>query len=151
MADWKVNRSVADLPIKEFDSWDADATEGAWREWAGRGKDPNEWGDEEWRRYKQRFVVYDASDPHKFESYKLPVAQISDGRPVINSKALVAAYQALRGARGGVKIPGEVRDEAESLVQRLRAKVEGKEKERLRKVIRAYLLKAILEGLEEED
>lgn len=146
---WKVNRSVARLPIRVAESWDRDATEAGRRRYAGKGKDPKDWGAKEWRAYRLFFVVYNSDDPHKFESYKLPVGEVVNGRPVINSKALLAAYQALRGARGGVDIPEDVKDEAIRFVERLREKAErkGKARRQLRKVLYAYFLHKLCKDL----
>jgi hypothetical protein len=54
-------------------------------------------------------LAWDASDPQKFGSYKLPVVGVVDGEPRLFWRALVAAKAALRGARGGVDLPARVK------------------------------------------
>jgi hypothetical protein len=131
MARWTVNTSVLRLPVTNHRSWDADATEKEWRKWVS-DKDPSEWGAAEWRKYKKRFLVYDAEDPYKFESYKLPVVAIVDGEPKVIRRAVIAAQQALAGARRGVDLPADVKERVEKLAERLRKKADkvvGKEEE----------------------
>ncbi len=131
MARWTVNTSVLRLPATNHRSWDADATEKEWRKWVS-DKDPSEWGAAEWRKYKKRFLVYDAEDPYKFESYKLPVVAIVDGEPKVIRRAVIAAQQALAGARRGVDLPEDVKERAAKLAERLRKKADkvvGKEED----------------------
>jgi hypothetical protein len=131
MARWTVNTAVLDLPVTDHRDWDADATERGWRRWVS-DKDPSEWGAAEWRKYKKRFLVYNAEDPHKFESYKLPVVAIVDGEPKVIRRAVIAAQQALAGARRGVDLPAEVKERVEKLAERLRKKADkvvGKEED----------------------
>jgi hypothetical protein len=129
MARWTINAAVLDLPVTDGRDWDADETEKSWRRWVS-DKDPSEWDAAEWRRYKKRFLVYDAENPYKFESYKLPVVAIVDGEPKVVRRAVIAAQQALAGARRGVDLPDEVKGRAQKLAERLREKADkavGKE------------------------
>jgi len=124
MARWTVNSSVLRLPVVDGErEWDADVSEKRYRKWVSE-KDPSEWGAGEWRKYKNRFLVYDASDPHKFESYKLPVVDIVDGEPKVVRRAVIAAQQALAGARRGVDLPEDVKKRVEKLAERLRKKAD---------------------------
>jgi hypothetical protein len=79
-------------------------------------------GAAEWRKYKKRFLVYDAEDPYKFESYKLPVVDIVDGEPKVIRRGVIAAQQALAGARRGVDLPEDVKERATKLAEKLRKK-----------------------------
>lgn len=55
--------------------------------------------------YRRGFVWFDAEAPELFGSYKLPIADVIDGRLYAVPRAVFAAAAALRGARGGVDIP----------------------------------------------
>jgi len=105
---WRANAEPFRFPLEMERAWDADGTERAWREWVS-DKEPSEWGEAEWSRYRRRYLAWDASDPQKFGSYKLPVVGVVDGEPRLFWRALVAAKAALRGARGGVDLPARVK------------------------------------------
>ena len=105
---WRANAEPFRFPLEMERAWDADGTERAWREWVS-DKEPSEWGEAEWSRYRRRYLAWDASDPQKFGSYKLPVVGVVDGEPRLFWRALVAAKAALRGARGGVELPARVK------------------------------------------
>jgi len=123
MARWTVNTAVLRLPVTDHREWDADAADKRARKWVS-DKDPSEWGASEWRRYKTFFLVYDAENPYKFESYKLPVADVVDGKPTVIRRGVIAAQQALAGARRGVDLPEEVKKRAINLAERLREKAD---------------------------
>ena len=107
-ASWRANAEPFRFPLEMGRAWDADDTERAWREWVSE-KEPAEWGEAEWSRYRRRYLAWDASAPEKFESYKLPVVGVVDGEPRLFWRALVAAKAALGGARGGVELPARVK------------------------------------------
>jgi len=107
---WRPNRDPFRFPIEAERAWDADGTEQAWRAWVSE-KDPSEWGAAEWRRYRRRFLAYDADNPEKFASYKLPVVAIVEGEPHLFRRALIAAKAAIAGARGGVDLPEGVKEQ----------------------------------------
>src|SRR5690606_14719643 len=58
-----------------------------------------------WRTYRRFFFWYDAMNAEDFGSYKLPFADIINGRPYAVPRAIFAAAAAIQGARGGVNIP----------------------------------------------
>jgi hypothetical protein len=107
-AGWRANAEPFRFPLEMERAWDADGTERAWREWVS-DKEPSEWGEAEWSRYRRRYLAWDASAPEKFGSYKLPVVGVVDGEPRLFRRALVAAKAALGGARGGVDLPARVK------------------------------------------
>ena len=95
---------ATDLPLASRDrAWDADAAVRRVREWAG-GPDKESIN---WSKYRQAFFWYDESDPENFGSYKLPFADVIDGRLMAIPRGIFAAAAAIQGARGGVSIPSE--------------------------------------------
>lgn len=91
-----------DLPLADMDrSWDADAAVARVRRWAG-GPDKEEI---DWGKYRKAFVWYDAENPENYGSYKLPIADVIDGRLMAVPRAIFAAAAVVQGARGGVDIP----------------------------------------------
>jgi len=92
----------------EDSEWDADSAEQRIRKWASKDgsgdKDKIDWG-----KYRQAFAWYDHENPENFNSYKLPHHDVIDGRLCVVWRGVVAAMQALMGARGGVDIPPEDR------------------------------------------
>jgi hypothetical protein len=88
-----------DLPLADEDrSWDRDAAESRVRRWAKAEDEPNE-------RYRKAFLWYDADKADEFTAYKLPIADVVDGRLKAVPRAVMAAAQVLEGARGGVDLP----------------------------------------------
>lgn len=85
-----------DLPLAELTrSWDAAAATKRVREWAG----------DDWDKYSKAFLWYDSENPEVFSSYKLPIADVVDGKLMAIPRGIFAAAAAIQGARGGVKIP----------------------------------------------
>ena len=90
-----------DLPLADGQrSWDRDAAEGRVRRWAEAEDAPNE-------RYRKAFLWYDAGKPDEFTAYKLPIADVVDGKLKAVPRAVTAAAQVLQGARGGVDLPAK--------------------------------------------
>jgi HK97 family phage prohead protease len=94
-----------DLPLAdEGRAWDADAARARVARWAssdGSGdKDKIDWG-----KYRKAFVWYDAENAENFGAYKLPIADVIEGRLYAVPRAIFAAAAAVQGARGGVNIP----------------------------------------------
>lgn len=101
---------ASDLPVVKGD-WDGPAAEK--RIW--------EWADEDVSKVKRAYFWVDG-DPEKKSSYKLPFADVRDGKLVAISNALSAVKGALNGARGGVEGIGDADK------KRIMAKVEAYEK-----------------------
>ena len=91
-------------PTLDADSWDADAAVQRVRQWA-TGND----GEIDWSKYRRAFAWYDSSKPDQYGSYKLPHHDVRDGTLVTHRRGVIAAMQALLGARGGVDIPDKDR------------------------------------------
>ncbi|MEM4167544.1 MAG: HK97 family phage prohead protease [Candidatus Caldarchaeum sp.] len=87
------------LPLYDGDTWDADTALSRIRQWAG-GED-----NIDWEKYRRAFAWYDAENSETFGAYKLPHHDVVDGELVTHRKGVIAAMQALLGARGGTDIP----------------------------------------------
>lgn len=109
-----------DLPLADRErSWDRDAAEGRVRRWAAAEDAPNE-------RYRKAFLWYDADKADEFTAYKLPIADVMDGKLKAVPRAVMAAAQVLQGARGGVDLPAKDVASVKRSVERYYAKM-GKE------------------------
>jgi HK97 family phage prohead protease len=88
-----------DLPLAAQDRpWDANAAISRVREFTDSTEQPTS-------KYRQGFVWFDQTAPDQFGSYKLPIADVIDGRLTAVPRGIFAAAAALLGARGGVDIP----------------------------------------------
>ena len=88
-----------DLPLADRDrEWDSDAAETRFRKWAGAEDKPN-------AKYRQAFAWYDDKNPDDFGSYKLPFADVVNGRLVAVPRGVMAAGNVMEGSRGGVDLP----------------------------------------------
>jgi HK97 family phage prohead protease len=69
--------------------------------------------------YKDGFMYYDADNPEKLTSYKLPYVYVDDGKLKAVPRALSAIVGALRGARGGgVDIPSTDKEKVKAQVNK---------------------------------
>lgn len=90
-----------DLPLAdEGRAWDGNAAVNRVREWAGGDKD-----NIDWNKYRKAFLWYDSENAENFGAYKLPIADVIDGRLTAVPRGIMAAAAAIQGARGGVNIP----------------------------------------------
>jgi len=88
-----------DLPLADRErSWDRDAAEARVRRWAKAEDEPT-------ARYRKAFLWYDGDKADQFTAYKLPIADVIDGKLKAVPRAVMAAAQVLEGARGGVRLP----------------------------------------------
>jgi hypothetical protein len=94
------NINLPKYPVNIDSSWDGALAETRWREYSKSTEKPSD-------NYKNAFLYFDANKPELFGSYHLQVVDIVDGVPVINENAVFAAYQAMQGARGGLKVVPE--------------------------------------------
>lgn len=94
-----------DLPLAdEGRAWDADAARARVARWASSdGSGAKDMID--WSKYRRAFLWYDAENAENFGAYKLPIADVIDGKLMAVPRAIFAAAAAVQGARGGVNIP----------------------------------------------
>ncbi len=92
-----------DLPVADDNQpWDAASARKNIAEWAG-GSESH--ADMNWARYRKGFVWYDPSKPDSVDSYRLPIADVVEGKLRVVPRAVFAAVASLQGARGGTEIP----------------------------------------------
>lgn len=91
-------------PLDEDSSWDAAAAVERIRKWASS----DDSGDEDkidWSKYRRAFTWYDDANAETFGAYKLPHHDVVDGELKTVRAGVIAAGNAVNGARGGVDIP----------------------------------------------
>lgn len=97
-----------DLDVDTEASWDAAIARAHIAKWAsidGSGdKDKIDW-----EKYRKAFLVYDANAPDNFTSYKFPIADVINDKLVAVWRGIVAAMAAILGARGGTKLPEDIK------------------------------------------
>lgn len=86
-----------------------------------------QWADGNFRQYRKAFLWYDASVPELKSSYKLPIADIINGKLTIVPNAVNAVAAVLGGARGGVDIPDADMNGVERVVKRIQARMHSVE------------------------
>lgn len=79
--------------------------------------------DEPTARYRRGFLWYDQNEADQFGSYKLPIADVIDGRLTAVPRALFAAAAVMQGGRGGVDIPDGDRAGVRRTISRYYAKM----------------------------
>ncbi len=95
-----------DLPVSDKEKWDGAAVRKRIEAWATSGEDIN------WKKYEQAFVYVDPEKADTKGGYKLPFADIVDGKLTAVWGGVSAAMGALLGARGGVDMPDNERKPA---------------------------------------
>lgn len=95
-----------DLPVSDRDVWDGNAARKRIEQWATEGEEIN------WKKYQQAFVYVDPDAADTKGGYKLPFADIIDGKLTAVWGGIKAAMGALLGARGGVDISDNERKAA---------------------------------------
>jgi len=68
-------------------------------------------GDDNWSRYKSAHVWFDPDNQETKSGYKLPIATLEGGELKAVFRGVQAAMAALNGARGGVNIPEDQRED----------------------------------------
>jgi len=87
------------LPLADLErQWDSNAAINRVRTLTNSTEKPS-------AEYKKAFLWYDRANEDQFGAYKLPIADVIDGRLTAVPRGIFAAAAALSGARGGVNIP----------------------------------------------
>lgn len=95
-----------DLPLADPETaWDSDMAVDRVRKWASGGTGNKE--DMNWGQYQKAFLWYDREAQDSFSAYKLPIADVIEGKLTAVPRAIFAAAAAIQGARGGVNLPDE--------------------------------------------
>jgi hypothetical protein len=114
----KAATDFANLPLYDRDyRWDSGAALKRVRKWAS--KDGS--GDKDsmdWPKYKKAFFFYDPDDDSSFGGFKLPFADITDGKLYAVPRGIFAVAGVLQGSRGGVQISPEDQDHIKDTVDR---------------------------------
>jgi HK97 family phage prohead protease len=106
-----------DLPLSDRDrGWDSTAALRRVREFTGSQDSPS-------RTYRNAFLWFDGENADSFGAYKLPIADVIDGRLRAVPRGIISASAALSGARGGVDIPQRDRSGVENNVNRYFRKI----------------------------
>lgn len=106
------------LPLAdESRPWDASAAK-------KRVADFTDSEDEPTSKYRNAFLWFDSDNADTFGAYKLPIADVIDGRLTAVPRAIFAAAGAMRGARGGVNIPQADRSAVISSLNKYYAKMD---------------------------
>ncbi len=87
-----------DLPINPDSSWDGKAAIARMKELCG-GPDKDKMN---WEKYGKGFVMRDGANKESFGSYKLPFADVKDGKLTAVWGGVMRAMSAVHGARGGM-------------------------------------------------
>lgn len=107
-----------DLPLADRDrEWDSDAAIGRVREFTDSEDEPSS-------TYRRAFLWFDSDDSENFGAYKLPIADVINGRLTAVPRAVFAAAAAIQGARGGVDLPDEDRKNVIRHLERYYAKMD---------------------------
>ena len=88
------------FPMDIESSWDGTLAEKRWREYTNSTEKPT-------AEYKNGFLYYDRQNEDNFGAYHLNVVDIVNGEPVVNEKAMITAYAAMKGARNGLTVVPE--------------------------------------------
>lgn len=109
------------LPTAPRDtSWDDAAAEGRIREYTGSTDAPSS-------NYRKFFMYFDQANADQFTAYKLPFADIINGKPHVVPAAISAIQGALSGVRGGVDIPDADKQRIQDFVTAYQARIEGEQ------------------------
>ena len=114
----KTATDFGDLPLYDRDySWNSSAALGRVRKWAS-SDGSGEKDTMDWAKYSKAFFWYDPDDDESFGGFKLPFADITDGKLWAVPRGIFAVAGVLQGARGGVDISEVDQDHIKDVVDR---------------------------------
>lgn len=119
----KIVTSYANLPVNssKVRTWDVTAAENRIRKWASSDGSGNK-DKMNWQQYGKAFFYHDPEKKEDFTGYKLPYADIINGRLEVIWRSLVAVMAVLNGSRGGAEIPESDRVSIYNQIKRYYAK-----------------------------
>lgn len=118
VTDFKSVVPFQDLPLADRErEWDATAAVNRVREFTDSEDEPGS-------TYRRVFLWFDREHANTFGAYKLPIADVIDGKLTAIPRAIFAAAAAMRGARGGVAIPENDRPGVIRHIERYYAKMD---------------------------
>jgi HK97 family phage prohead protease len=95
-----------DLPLADRTrAWDSDSAMGRVREWSGINGDGDLSDPDVQSKYRKAFFWYASADGDTFDAYRLPFADVIDGKLTAVPRGIFAAAASMRGARDGVYLP----------------------------------------------
>lgn len=95
----KMSVTFQNLPIANRDrEWNAKEAIERVKTWAEVKDKPNS-------KYSQAFLWFDSEKKDNFDAYKLPIADVIEGKLTVIPRGVFAAAGAIKGIRGGVDIP----------------------------------------------
>lgn len=97
--------------------WDSSAAISRIREFTKSDETPN-------TEYKKAFVWFDKTKSDQFGGYKLPIADVINGRMTVVPKAIFSAAASIKGARGGIDLPEIDRPKVIRHIERYYAKMD---------------------------
>jgi HK97 family phage prohead protease len=107
-----------DLPLAPRDTkWDGAAADKRIRKYADVEDAPN-------AKYKKAFMWVDSENDDKFGSYKLPYADVIDGKLQAIPQAIISIAGVLNGARGGTDIPDADQEKIKNIVKKYYSKMD---------------------------
>lgn len=109
--------SFQDLPLVDRNrEWDSEQAIDNIRSWAADGEVNKE--NIDWEEYRKAFLWYDSENAENFSAYKMPIADVIDGRLRAVPRGIFAAAAVLEGARGGVDVPSSDQEEMKNHLTR---------------------------------
>ena len=101
------------LPILEDRdrAWDSDSAIARVRTFTNSKDKPS-------AQYKKAFLYYDEEEQEDFGDYKLPIADVVDGKLVAIPRAIFSAAGAMSGSRGGVDIEDDDREKVTNVINK---------------------------------
>jgi HK97 family phage prohead protease len=101
------------LPILEDrdKAWDSDSAIARVRTFTNSKDKPS-------AQYKKAFLYYDEEEQEDFGDYKLPIADVVDGKLVAIPRAIFSAAGAMSGSRGGVDIEDDDREKVTNVINK---------------------------------
>lgn len=125
---WKAGGDL-ELPLADRNrAWDSNKAEEHIFEWARWEEHPN------FVQAQRGFLAHDRDALENKSAYKLPFADVIDGKLKAVPRGIFAAAQVLQGARSGIDLPDDVieqiRKHIESYYRKLGMDVPWKEHER---------------------